>query len=93
MTTDLVSDAEVAEVEFTAFAGRRKADHVTCRLIVRRVKRLKPLASDGTEQSELFATYSHPGFITNSTLTMIDAIPQRLRRQIRIPNHDRWIKG
>jgi hypothetical protein len=68
-----VSDAEVAEVPFTAFTGRRKAEHVNCRLIVRRVKRLQPLASDGTEQGELFATYRHHAFITNSTLDMVEA--------------------
>jgi hypothetical protein len=68
-----VSDAEVAEVPFVAFTGRRKGEHVTCRLIVRRVKRLQRLASDGTEQGELFATYRHHGFITNSTLTMVQA--------------------
>lgn len=50
-----VSDAEVAEVNFVAFTGRRKKDHVPCRLIVRRVKRVQPLAGDGTEQGELFA--------------------------------------
>src|SRR3954452_17974617 len=37
-----VSDAEVAEVGFTAFPGRRKAEHVTARRIVRRVRRLNP---------------------------------------------------
>ena len=68
-----VSDAEVAEVPFTAFTGRRKAEHVACRLVVRRVKRHQPLATDGTEQSELFATYRHHAFITNSTLAMIEA--------------------
>lgn len=68
-----VSDAEVAEVPFTAFTGRRKADHVTCRLIVRRVKRHQPLASDGTEQGELFATYRHHAFITNTPLSMVEA--------------------
>jgi hypothetical protein len=68
-----VSDAEVAEVPFVAFTGRRKAEQVTCRLIVRRVKRLQRLASDGTEQGELFATYRHHGFITNSTLGMVEA--------------------
>ena len=68
-----VSDAEVAEVPFVAFTGRRKAEHVTCRLIVRRVKRLQRLASDGTEQGELFATYRHHGFITNSTLSTVEA--------------------
>ena len=68
-----ISDAEVAEVPFTAFTGRRKADHVTCRLVVRRIKRLQRLASDGTEQGELFATYRHHAFITNSTLGLVEA--------------------
>lgn len=71
-----VSDAEVAEVaeiDFVAFTGRRKNQHVPCRLVVRRVKRLQSLASDGTEQGELFATYRHHAFITNSTLSMVEA--------------------
>lgn len=68
-----VSDAEVAEIGFTAFTGRRKAEHVACRLVVRRVKRLQPLAGDGTEQGELFATYRHHAFITNSTLGLVEA--------------------
>jgi hypothetical protein len=68
-----ISDAEVAEIPFTAFTGRRKAEHVSCRLIVRRVKRLQQLASDGTEQGELFAAYRHHAFITNSTLDLIEA--------------------
>jgi hypothetical protein len=68
-----VSDAEVAEVPFTAFTGRRKNEHVTCRLVVRRVKRLQPLANDGTIQGELFAAYRHHAFITNSTLTLVEA--------------------
>lgn len=68
-----VSDAEVAEVPFVAFTGRRKHEHVPCRLVVRRVKRLQPLASDGTEQGELFATHRHHAFITNSTLSTVEA--------------------
>lgn len=68
-----VSDAEVAEVDFVAFTGRRKSEHVPCRLVVRRVKRLQPAAPDGTEQSTLFATYRHHAFITNSTLSTIEA--------------------
>ena len=58
---------------FIAFTGRRKAEHVTCRLVVRRVKRLQRLASDGTEQGELFASYRHHAFITNSTFAMVEA--------------------
>ena len=68
-----VSDAEVAEVAFTAFTARRTAEHVSCRLVVRRVKRLQPLATDATEQGELFATYRHHAFITNSTLGLVEA--------------------
>ena len=68
-----VSDAEVAETDFVAFTGRRKAEHVPCRLVVRRVKRLQPAASDDTEQQTLFATYRHHAFITNSTLGVVEA--------------------
>ncbi len=63
----------VAEVEFTAFTARRKHEHVTCRLIVRRVRRLQPHASDGTEQGELFAAHRHHAFITNSALSTVEA--------------------
>ncbi len=68
-----VSDAEVAEVGFVAFTGRRQAEHVPCRLVVRRVKRLQPLASDGSEQGELFAAYRHHAFITNTTFATVEA--------------------
>lgn len=68
-----VSDAEVAEIEFVAFKSRRKNERVTCRLIVRRVKRLQPLASDGSAQRELFATWRYHPFITNSALDIVTA--------------------
>jgi len=35
-----ISDAQVAEVPFTAFTSRRQSEHINGRLIVRRVKRL-----------------------------------------------------
>ena len=41
--------------------------------MVRRVNRLQPLTCDGTVQGELFATYRHHAFITNSTLTLVEA--------------------
>jgi hypothetical protein len=68
-----VSEAEVAETGFTAFTGRRQNQHVICRLVVRRVRRLQPLAGDGSTQGELFAAYRHHAFITNSTLTTVEA--------------------
>lgn len=36
-----VFDAEVAETSFSAFTGRPKAVQVTCRLVVRRVRRMQ----------------------------------------------------
>jgi Transposase DDE domain group 1 len=68
----LVSDAEVAEVPFTAFTSRRKADHISARLIVRRVRRLNP-KSVPAGQGELFSAYRHHGVFTDSTLTMLEA--------------------
>jgi len=65
-----ISDAEVAEVGFTAFTSRRTADHVTARLIVRRVKRLNPSAAD---QGELFAAYRYHAVFTDSPLSMLEA--------------------
>lgn len=48
-----VSDAEVAEVGVVAFTGcRKEVEHVPCRLVVRRVKRIQPLASDGSASNK-----------------------------------------
>ncbi len=68
----LVSDAEVAEVPFTAFTSRPRREHVTARLIVRRVRRLNP-ASVPTGQGELFPAYRHHPVFTDSPLPMLDA--------------------
>ncbi len=67
-----ISDAEVAEVAFTAFTSRRKVDHISARLIVRRVKRLNPKSvPDG--QGELFSAYRHHGVFTDTPLVMLQA--------------------
>jgi Transposase DDE domain group 1 len=60
-----ISDAEVAEIPFTAFTSRRQREHVTARLIVRRVKRLNPAAGQG----ELFTAYRHHAVFTEVFLT------------------------
>jgi len=74
-TGDLDSDAEVAEVPFTAFTARPKREHVSARLIVRRVKRLNPnIAPDnGGQQGELFTAYRYHACFTDSPLSMLDA--------------------
>jgi len=69
----LVSDAEVAEIDFVAFSSKKKHQRIGCRLVVRRVRRLQPAGSDGTVQGELFAAHRHHAFITNSTLSTVAA--------------------
>jgi hypothetical protein len=61
-----VSDAEVAEVGFTAFTNRRRGEHVTARLIVRRVRRLNP-ATAPAGQTEAFAVYRYHAVFTDSS--------------------------
>jgi len=65
-----ISDAEVAEVPFTAFTSHPKADHVTARLIVRRVKRLNPKVAT---QGELLPGHRHHAVFTDSTLGLVAA--------------------
>jgi hypothetical protein len=74
----LVSDAEVAEIDFTAYTSRRKAEHIDGRLIVRRVKRLNPAAVPAA-QNALFATWRHHAVFTDSPMSMLD--PEECHRQ------------
>jgi hypothetical protein len=57
-TGELISDAEVAEVPFTAFAATKHP--VTARLVVRRVR-------DRATGDELFPVWRYHPFLTNST--------------------------
>lgn len=65
-----VSDAEVAETDYTAFAST-KSHAVTGRLIVRRVRALGAKADQGME--ELFPTWRYHPIFTNSPFTMLQA--------------------
>jgi hypothetical protein len=67
-----ISDAEVAQIAFTAFTSRRRCEHVPARLIVRRVKRLNP-DSVPAGQTALFAEYRHHAVVTDSELSMLAA--------------------
>jgi hypothetical protein len=70
-----ISDAEVAEVEYTAFTshpGRGRAPvPLTARLIVRRVRDLNKNAGDG--QQELFPAWRYHAVFTDSPFEMIQA--------------------
>ena len=65
-----ISDAEVAEVEYTAFASK-KGKAVTARLIVRRVRDLNKKAADG--QDELFPAWRHHAVFTDSPFELVQA--------------------
>jgi hypothetical protein len=58
-TGELISDAEVAETRYTAFAGTKH--EITARLVVRRVK------------DALFPVWRHHAFLTDATLSTVDA--------------------
>ena len=63
-----ISEAEVAEIEFTAFSSKPKALQATGRLIVRRVPDMNP-----NHQNPLFTVYRHHAVFTNSPLPMLQA--------------------
>jgi hypothetical protein len=65
-----ISDAQVAEVEYTAFTSR-KGQAITARLIVRRVKDLNRRAGQG--QDELFPVRRYHALFTDSPFTMLQA--------------------
>ena len=64
-----ISRAEVAEISFTAFASRRKADQVQGRLVVRRIPDLNPKPG----QDSLFDSWRFHAFFTTSTLNTVTA--------------------
>jgi hypothetical protein len=66
-----ISDAEIAEVPYTAFAAS-PAHRTNGRLIVRRVKRLNPKAT-AQGQHELFATYRYHAVFTDSPFQLTQA--------------------
>jgi hypothetical protein len=69
-----ISDAEVAETEYTAFTSKKKGQAVTARLIVRRVRDQNKKAARG--QGELFPVWRHHAVFTDSPFEMIQAEAQ-----------------
>ena len=65
-----ISDAEVAEVPYTAFASR-KGQAVTARLVVRRVRDLYKKAAAG--QDELFPVWRYHAVFTDSPFELVQA--------------------
>jgi len=65
-----ISDAQVAEVTYTAFTSK-KGQAMTARLIVRRVKDLSKKTATG--QGELFTAWRYHAVFTDSPFTMLQA--------------------
>lgn len=65
-----ISTAEVAEVPFTAFTSRKKAEHIAGRLVVRRIPELN---QKNLDQPTLFDTHRFHAFFTTSTLGTVAA--------------------
>jgi Transposase DDE domain group 1 len=65
-----ISDAEVAETQYTAFASK-KGQAVTARLIVRRVRDLNKQAGAG--QDELFPAWRYHAVFTDSPFELVQA--------------------
>jgi Transposase DDE domain group 1 len=66
-----ISDAEIAEVTYTAFTSKPTKQQVTARLIVRRIKRLNPDATP-QGQGELFTLYRYHATFTDSSLPLME---------------------
>jgi Transposase DDE domain group 1 len=68
-----VSDAQIAEIEYTAFTSK-KSQAITARLIVRRVRDLSKPAAAG--QDELFPTWRYHAVFTDSSFELAQAEAQ-----------------
>jgi hypothetical protein len=77
-----ISDAEVAETPFTAFASRPTSQQVTARLIVRRVRDQNPDHRVPNAQGELFPAWRHHAVFTDTDLPMLTAEADHRRHAI-----------
>ncbi|WOO96782.1 IS1380 family transposase [Micrococcus terreus] len=66
------SKAEVAEVSFTAFTSRKKAEQIPGRLVVRRIPELNLRQDDG--QPTLFDTHRFHAFFTTVDPEVLDTV-------------------
>jgi hypothetical protein len=89
-TRTWISDAEVAEIAYTAFSSRKKTDHISGRLIVRRIPELNKHKLAG--QTTLFDLHRFHAFFTTSTLDTVTADKtHRAHAAIELVNSD--LKG
>jgi hypothetical protein len=69
-----VSRAEVAEINFTAFAGQKKAERVPGRLVVRRIPDFNAEKKKAAGQGTLFDVWRFHAFFTTADPTILDTV-------------------
>ncbi len=67
---------------FTAFTSRGKAEQVTARLIVRRVRDANPAHTVTNDQGELFPAWRHHAVFTDSPQPLVDAEADHRRHAV-----------
>jgi hypothetical protein len=77
-TGQWISRAEVAEIPFTAFASRRKADQVPGRLVVRRIPDLNPGKNKASGQDALFDVWRVHAFFTTIDPDAMEEVPDNM---------------
>ncbi len=73
-TGQWISRAEVAETDFTAFAGQKKADRVPGRLIVRRIPDVNAEKHRAAGQDTLFDLWRFHAFFTTTEVANLDTV-------------------
>ena len=73
-TGQWVSRAEVAEIPFTAFASRAKAERVPGRLVVRRIPDLNTDKNKASGQDTLFDVWRFHAFFTTTDPAVLDTV-------------------
>ena len=69
-----ISKAEVAEVPFTAFASKKKADQVPGRLVVRRIPDVHAEKKRAAGQGTLFDVWRFHAFFTTAPTEVLDTV-------------------
>lgn len=75
-----ISKAEIAELDYTAFASKKKSDRIAGRLLVRRIPELNPAKKNG--QETIFDTYRFHAVFTTIPQDILDtAAADKTHRQ------------
>src|SRR3954447_6334486 len=69
-----ISRAEVAEIEFTAFAAQRRADQVPGRRVVRRIPDFHAETNRAAGQGTLFEVWRFHAFFTTADPQLLDTV-------------------